>query len=272
MMNITALIVVYNRTCAESLTCRQLLALGSNAPQVIIFDNSTSDFGNREFCRENGWVYLGGQGNLGLSKAYNACIDHLKTQGFDGFVCLFDDDTEVSAEYFQALEAAIAAGGQLFVPFIYADGRLLSPCRITPAHKTLLFPDEKTALAYRGQDVTAINSGMAMDISIFRDYRYDEHIFLDGIDHTHLQKLAEKNLRPAFLQVRFNHNFSGNEKPPKAAALTRFRIFAKDYAYIFRENKTRYWYLAGKRAVKLTLQYKSPVFLKILINPKQEAL
>lgn len=269
---VAAIIVVYNQTCTQSLTCQQLLALGKDAPQIIIFDNSTRDFGNRDFCRSAGWVYLGGQGNLGLSKAYNTCIDYLKDQGFKGFICLFDDDTEVSEAYFRTLESAVAAGGQLFVPFIYSGEQLLSPCRITPSHKSILFSDEKAALAYRGQDVSAINSAMAMDIALFDDYRYDEHIFLDGIDHTHLQKMAEKNIRPVFLDVRFHHSFSGNEKPPKAAAVTRFRIFARDYAYIFRKNKTRYWFLVGKRAVRLTLQYRSPVFLRILTNPKQEAL
>ena len=269
---LAAIIVVYNQSCTQSLTCQQLLALGKDAPEVLVFDNSTRDFGNRDFCRDAGWVYLGGQGNLGLSKAYNACIDHLKGQGFAGFVCLFDDDTAVTGEYFLALRSAIAAGGQLFVPFIYSGSQLLSPCRITPSHKSILFPDEKTAMTYTGSDISAINSAMAMDMALFEDYRYDENIFLDGIDHTHLQKMAAKNIRPVLLDVRFHHNFSGNEKPPRAAALTRFRIFARDYAYIFRENKSRYWFLVGKRAVRLTLQYKSPLFLKILTNPKQEVL
>lgn len=269
---LAAIVVVYNRTCAQSLTCQRLLSLGEHMPRVIVFDNSTRDFGNREFCRETGWDYLGGEGNLGLSKAYNACIDYLKSQNFKGFLCLFDDDTAVTEDYFCALQTAIAAGGQLFVPLIHADGRLLSPCRITPSHKAILFDGEETALHYKGQDLSAINSGMAMDIALFYDYRYDENIFLDGIDHTHLQKLAEKNIRPTVMDVRFDHEFSGDERPSRASALFRFRIFARDYAYIFRKYKTRYWFLVGKRALRLTLQYKSFAFIKILIKPKQEVL
>lgn len=269
---LAAIVVIYNQTCAQSLTCQNLLTMEENAPQVIVFDNSTRDFGNRVFCREVGWVYLGGEGNLGLSKAYNACIDYLKAQDFGGFVCLFDDDTVVTAEYFRALQSAIAAGGQLFVPLIYAGGRLLSPCRITPSHKAILFSGEETALSYQGQDLSAINSAMAMDIALFRDYRYDENIFLDGIDHTHLQKMAEKGIRPTVLNVRFDHEFSGDEKPTRESAVFRFRLFARDYAYIFRRNKRRYWFLVGKRALHLTLQYKTFAFLKILTNPQKEAL
>ena len=217
---LAAIIVVYNKTCAQSLTCQRLLSFGDPALRVIVFDNSTRDFGNREFCRDAGWIYLGGQGNLGLSKAYNARIDHLKSQGFGGFVCLLDDDTAVTEEYFTALRSAATIGGQFFVPFIYSGGRLLSPCRITPSHKSILFPDEASALAYRGKDLSAINSAMAMDIALFRDYRYDENIFLDGIDHTHLQKMAQKGIRPCVLETRLEHQFSGDEMPPESAALS----------------------------------------------------
>ena len=260
-----AIVVVYNQACSESLTCRQLSALTENTPRVLIFDNSTRDFGNREYCERSGWVYLGGEGNLGLSKAYNACIDYLKSQDFSGFVCLFDDDSAVTEDYFRALKEATAGAGQIFVPLIFSRGRLLSPCRITPSHKAILFADEQAARVYRGEDLSAINSGMAMDMAIFDDYRYDENIFLDGIDHTHLQKLAAKNIRLSIMDIRFDHLFSGDEKPSRDAAATRFRIFARDYAYIFRNHKARYWYLVGKRALRLTLQYKSLVFLKTMI-------
>lgn len=262
-MNITAVIVVYNQACAQSITCRRLAEMDIPL-QVIVFDNSTRNFGNRAYCDEHGWVFLGGQGNQGLSKAYNGCIDYLKDQSYDGYICLFDDDTEVTADYFRALEKAIAQGGQLFVPLIYADGRLLSPCRITPAHKAILFPDEETALGYTGRDMSAINSGMAMALSLFDNYRYDEHIFLDGIDHTHIRKLAERNIRPAILDVRFHHQFSGDEKPAMEGALFRFGLFARDYAYIFRDCKRHYWYLVGKRALRLCGQYKTLAFLKAL--------
>ena len=261
-----AIIVVYNQACSQSLTCRQLSALTETAPQIVIYDNSTRDFGNREFCEKAGWAYLGGEGNLGLSKAYNACIDYLKSQDFSGFVCLFDDDSAVTEDYFRALSAAKSGPGRIFVPLIFSQGRLLSPCRITPAHKAILFPDAESALAYQGEDLSAINSGMAMDMGIFDDYRYDENIFLDGIDHTHLQKLAKKQIHPSVLDIRFDHQFSGDEKPSRDSALFRFRIFARDYAYIFRHHRSRYWYLVGKRALRLTAQYKTFAFLKAMLK------
>jgi len=265
-MKITAIIVVYNQRCSDSVTCRNLLAMGANAPDVIIFENSTSDFGNREYCRENGWIYLGGEGNLGLSKAYNSAIDYLSGQGYNDWICLFDDDTDVTGAYFTALEAAAEKGGQLCVPYIYSGGRLLSPCRITPSHKAIPFASEQETAAYQGRDISAINSAMAMSMELFRDYRYDENIFLDGIDHTHMQKMAEKQIALSLLDVRLYHSFSGDEQPAKSSAVTRFRLFSHDYAYIFRNARHRYWYLVGKRALRLTAQYKTLGFLKILVQ------
>ncbi len=263
--SIAAVVVLYNTACSDSPTCKALEQT-SLPVQVLIYDNSTRDMGNRAQCEALGWTYLGGTGNMGLSKAYNACIDYLTDRDFDGLVCLFDDDTELTPAYFQALAREDGSGKQLFVPLIYADDRLLSPCRITPAHKAVPFADENTAMTYTGKDFSAINSAMAMDMALFRDYRYDENIFLDGIDHTHMQKMIARGVQPAVLHVRFDHHFSGNEQPPKASAVTRFTLFAKDYAYIFRKKKHRYLFLAGKRAIHLMLQYKSPVFLKILLQ------
>lgn len=264
-MKRAAITVIYNQACEQSLTCRNLLAHAPRDLQVIVFDNSTREFGNRAFCDAHGWVYLGGGGNLGLSKAYNACIAHLRSTDPEGYFCLLDDDTEVTGEYFDKLHAAMEAGSLLAVPLVYADGRLLSPCRITPCHKATLFPDEDALAAYGGP-ITAINSGMAMHLRLFESYRYDEHIFLDGIDHTHLLKLAALGIHPTVLQVRFDHHFSGDEKPPMEGALTRFGIFARDYAYIFKDAKSRYLYLVGKRALKLTLQYKAFAFLKVFFR------
>lgn len=265
-MTFAAVVVVYNMFCGDSPTCQALEKLADPNVSVLIYDNSTSDYGNREACARLGWKFLGGTGNVGLSKAYNACVAYLQEQGFDGFVCLFDDDTAVTPAYFTTLEQAVKTGGQIFVPLIYADGRLLSPCKLTASYKTVLFENEEAALSYTGSDMTAINSAMAMDIALFRDYRYDENIFLDGIDHTHVQRMGERGIQIHPMAVRFDHQFSGDERPSRQAAATRFRIFAKDYAYIFRNKKRSYWYLVGKRALVLTVRYKSFVFLKILLK------
>ena len=266
-MAFAAAVVVYNTACQDSPTCRALQKLTDLT--VLIYDNSTRDFGNREFCESAGWVYLGGQGNLGLSKAYNACIDYLLDSQKADMLCLFDDDTDLEPAYFDALQKAREqSDGHIFVPMIEAGGRLISPCILRPGYRVQMFANRQEALAYTGNDLSAINSCMAIDLEIFKDFRYDENIFLDGIDHNFTQQMKARGESIHFIEYCCNHAFSGVEKPPKASALVRFRIYAKDYAYILREHKAAYYRLVGKRALRLTLQYKSPVFLKYLIKPR----
>ena len=263
-MSFAAAVVIYNTACQDSPTCQALQKLSHVT--VLIYDNSTRDFGNREFCESAGWVYLGGQGNLGLSKAYNACIDYLKETGKADMLCLFDDDTDLEPAYFAALEKAKAQGGRIFVPAIFAGGSLISPCILDSGHKVQMFGNEEEARAYTGENLSAINSCMAIDLEIFDDFRYDENIFLDGIDHNFTQAMKARGEKLHMMDYRCNHGFSGTEKPPKASALVRFQIYAKDYAYILRENKAAYYRLVGKRALRLTAQYKTLAFLKAMLK------
>lgn len=262
-----AAVVVYNTSCKDSVTCKGLEQVARPGMRILIFDNSTRDYGNREYCEGRNWVYLGGRGNLGISKAYNSCISYLKQQGTEGLLCLFDDDTFVGERYFEALEQAASQSDKgIFAPLIWSAGRLMSPSRITPGHKVRLFENEQQALGYQGDDLTAINSCMAVDLKLFDSYRYDENIFLDGVDHHFLRQMSQRGHGICVFDYRCDHQFSGDSKPAFDGAVSRFQIYAKDYAYILRNDQFAYWKLVGKRALHLTLQYKSSAFLKILFQ------
>lgn len=266
-MLFSAAVVIYNKTCADSPTCQALKTLQNTTASVLIYDNSTADYGNRVYCEENGWVYLGGNGNMGISKAYNACIDYLTEQNFEGYICLFDDDTHLDPSYFSLLQQACErAEENIFVPLIIASGKLISPCILNPTHRVTMFQDTQDALSYNGDSLGAINSCMALNMKLFARHRYDENIFLDGVDHNFVLQMRQKGEKIKVFPYRCDHAFSGVEKPPVKSALVRFQIYAKDYRYILRNHKFSYLRLVGKRAVKLTLQYKSPVFLKALLG------
>lgn len=266
-MTFAAAVVVYNVACADSPTCQALEDLPGIT--VLIFDNSTRDFGNREYCEEKGWVYLGGQGNVGISKAYNACVNYLIDGHKLDMMCLFDDDTHVDKAYFSALRNACdGAKERIFVPLIYAADMLISPCVLRKGHRVVTFPSEGAALEYRGNDLSAINSCMALDLSLFADYRYDENIFLDGVDHHFMEQMRLRGEKIRVFNYRCDHAFSGTEKPPMGSALTRFRIYVKDYGYILRDNKPAYYQLVGKRALRLTVKYRTLQFIKVLIVKK----
>ncbi len=265
---IAVVVVVYNIACSDSSTCRVLRTLQETNIRVLIYDNSTKNLGNREYCEEVGWTYLGGTGNVGLSVAYNTCITWLKMHGECSFVCLFDDDTLFDEGYFHALQQEIKnSSNKIFVPLIYSNKRLLSPARIKKSYRVIMFPTERKALEYKRDGITAINSGMALDLALFDNYRYDENIFLDGIDHKFLCDMANKSYRLHIFLYRCEQRFSGDSKPSIENALTRFQIFVNDYRYILKKKKFSYWYLVGKHALRLILQYRS---LKFVLYLKKE--
>ena len=262
-MTFAAAVVVYNMRCPDSPTCQALEALADKDISVLIYDNSTADYGNRAYCEKMGWVYLGGTGNVGISKAYNACVDYLTEGDKVDTLCLFDDDTHLTGAYFDALrQAKQTAEGHIFVPTIFAAGNLISPCILKPGHKVIPFADAKEAMAYQGQEMSAINSCMAIDLGIFADFRYDENIFLDGVDHHFTRQMHARGETFHLLDYRCDHGFSGMEKPPKTSALVRFKIYAKDYKYILKNQKFHYLRLVGKRALRLSVSYRSLAFLK----------
>jgi len=164
------------------------------------------------------------------------------------------------------LEKSLSKDNQIYVPLIYSNNLLISPCVLTHGHCTKKFNDEQQALNYNYNNISAINSCMVIDIDVFKDYRYDENIFLDGIDHQFVSDMIAHGKKLKVLDYKCNHSFSGTEVPPFKSAVTRFKIFKKDYKYIFRNNRTEYLKLVGKRALKLSAQYKTLKFLLLLLK------
>lgn len=261
--SIAVAVIIYNQACIDSITCQTLKKL---TLPVVLFDNSTKDMGNAQFCLDHGWVFLGGTGNVGLSKAYNACINYVKSANCGQILCLFDDDTTIDAGYFADLRNAIREPGNIYVPLVYSQKKLISPCLVDAGHVARTFSDESEALQYTGDFLSAINSGMAIDVSLFDDYQYDENIFLDGIDHKFLSDMRKRGQKIRVFPYRCKQNFSGSEKQSLLAAKRRFAIFAKDYRYILDGQKIAYFRLVGKRALKLTVLYRSMFFLRVFVQ------
>ena len=64
-------IVVYNKECKDSLTCKQLENIKCDNIRIIVVDNSTINNDNRLYCKTRNWEYISMHGNKGLSCAYN---------------------------------------------------------------------------------------------------------------------------------------------------------------------------------------------------------
>lgn len=271
-LSITAVVVVYNVRCENSSTCRALMKGCGENVRVLIYDNSTSDYGNADYCEKQGWFYLGGSGNVGLSKAYNAAVDFLRENTSTDMICLFDDDTDVRSDYFDVLarEARKRSESGVFVPVIEAGDRIVSPFIEKKGHRVKTFKTSAKIFEKGFEKLGAINSCMAIRTSVFDDYRYDENIFLDGIDHKFISDMRKRGIRLEVIGYTCTHSLSALERPSKESAVARFRIFSKDYRYIFGKNKLAYLFLVGKRALRLTAQYKSLRFIRLFFKSEDK--
>lgn len=267
-MEFAAILVIYNRYAGDSEAGQSLARCAPTGTRVLLFDNSTQEFGNCSFCASHGWTYLGDGCNHGLSRAYNACIDLLKREGFFGLVCLFDDDTQVTADYFASVESAASERTDCaaFFPLLRAGGRIVSPQIIRPNQHASFFESAEDCLSYTGADLFAFNSGMAVRSEVFDRVSYCQDLFLDGIDYAFLRDCVRSGFCFAAFPAELKHGFSGAQHPDYPTALSRFENYARDHSVVLRDNPGGYRYLVGKRALHLSLIYHKTTFLHVFLR------
>lgn len=272
MNRMDAVVVVYRTQCAQSPACRSLLEQSGLPDGVLVVDNSETDLGNGAFCREHGWDYMGGQGNRGLSKAYNAAVDALRPKAGDGaYICLLDDDTTLPQDFFQEARAQIARRPEVdvWLPVLTQEGRVLSPWKAGAPKSRRFFQSPEECLAAGAEGLLAFNSGMVIAMSVFQNYRYDERVFLDGVDYLFMEDMRRQGRTVALLPSVCGQNFSGNERPPVEGALARFKIYARDFRVVYEGRPWQYLKLVGRRGLHLALRYRSARFLACLFLGKK---
>ena len=225
-----ALLVIYQKNGEQSAACESLRRAGNL--NVLVVDNSEQDFDNEAYCRERGWQYLRMPGNSGLSKAYNAGIDRLR--GVADYVILLDDDTTLGKAYIGALHYAVCISPEtrIFLPTVRDRAGLLSPCRV-PRFGVHRASDPNNIPQ---DEISGINSGMAIAMSIFDDYRYDERYFLDFIDHAFLREMRSRGEPIGLLDVELTQRFSGSDSGTRESALKRFKSYRKDCRIYYSNN------------------------------------
>ena len=208
--NLYAVVVLYNTSVTDSITCQNILGVTGHKIHTIIVDNSTKTNNNEKLSEEQGFAYLSMHGNVGLSKAYNKVLDYLGDK--DGIVIWFDDDTNVTQEFFDELSKEAEAHPEIdiFAPVIMGqDGKFWSPNRARFfRNKQLKSATEKI----NDSEFNAINSCTASRVRIFKDYRYDERLFLDQVDHSFCRDQRERHKKFLKLNCIIHHNFSTKSK------------------------------------------------------------
>jgi len=223
MLPIYALVVIYNKSCADSTSCQCLQDFkGIN---VIIADNSTVINDNKEYAESRGWKYVSMGGNKGLSKAYNRGI--MLVDKPNAIVCLFDDDTEISSDYFDLLTAKAVQepDTKIFLPCVYDEIGLLSPSIIDG----LAVRRVSSVDIIMPEHINGINSGMAIRADVFENYYFDERYFLDYIDHAFLRDMKRMGHRISFFNARLKQSFFDNSCVDIKSAINRFKIFRRDF-------------------------------------------
>lgn len=229
-MNFYAVVVVYNKFLDNSITVRSLLTFPDDDIHILIMDNSDNEYAemNLEKSRQMHVQYYLMGGNLGLSKAYNAALNILQDKDKNDLVIWFDDDTPIQRDYFIALKKQSAdIAIDVFVPVIYGqDGVIYSPNEVGVLKgKYIKRPDQKI----NKSRFNAINSCLAVRLRIYRDYRYDETIFMDCVDAKLFDDFRKKELIFSVLPITLVQNFfQRSDNADEVQYWNRFKIRIKD--------------------------------------------
>lgn len=237
---LTALIVIYNKSCLESTTFK-FIRKYKKKMNIIVFDNSTIDYGNSEYCEKQNITYYTVNQNIGLSRAYNFILNKIKLSK-SNYILILDDDTTLNDNYIrEVLETINIDNADVLLPLVWSNNELISPssvsfnCRVKQI-KDVSFINRK--------NITAINSGMVIRTSIYNDIKYNENLFLDYVDHDFMKNIREKNYNIKILSSSIYQSFSRNEKQPLSSVKIRFNIYKKDFKkYCINCNKKWFYYI-----------------------------
>ena len=259
---IYAAIVLYNKNCADSVTIQSLQKWSTQKTiRVVIFDNSTSDFGNERFCTEHGYRYLTCHENKGLSFAYNRIIENLNADP-DDYLLILDDDTELTEAYLTEIVECEKSEINLPIVRSKADGHIFSPSVINKRVKSIPIKDIKEL---EDERVTAINSGMLVRIETYNKIRYNEDLFLDYVDHDFMDQANENNVSVKILNTPILQNISRQNITNSEGARHRLEIYGKDYKrFCFKRGQKTYYYASFLRTtIRYCIQARSVSFLPI---------
>ena len=235
MSDLHFIVVLYNKSCSDSVTCSYLLKQNSKGLHITIIDNSTKDYSNHSFCENNGWDYISMNGNAGLSRAYNMALEVLKTDS--GYVIWCDDDSEFAENYVESVLKYINKyheNYRVFAPLVYAGDKIYSPDCIG---KDGFIFRLKSIDDLDPERISAINSGLVVDLTVYQNYRYDTSMFLDYIDHDFSLFCLKNGIKIKFMKhsvIHQNSFFEGTPSPEKLKM--RRKIYKNDFLRFVKRN------------------------------------
>lgn len=266
-------IVYYNKLIEDS---KILDTLRKHDYTIIAFDNSTKcdiQKNNQMFSKNIGIVYLSDNENKGVSFAYSKIVEKARSISVNrttDWLTMFDDDSLPDESYFTVTNQKIANSANnktIFLPIVLSENELIvSPCRIGGIKGYSLFNSAKDAKNYKGKDLSGINSGMLINLSVFDEIQYNTNLFIDHIDHDFINQAKSCNVNIIVLDGIVHHSLSEFDLPSKGSTLFRFTKYIDDSKIFY--AKPAFYYHVLRRIVKYTIAYRSLDFIKVLFKKK----
>lgn len=253
--DIIALVVIYNKNCKESLTIQSLEKNRRYIKHIWVYDNSDKDFKNAEYCEKNDFKYLSQNKNVGLSKAYNYCINKIN-KNENKYIMILDDDTRLEEDYFKEIETT-KKEHDIIIPIVIANKKIISPAKVI--HNCRIKSIEKQS-EINENNISAINSGMLVKSTIYERIKYNEDLFLDYVDHDFMKRVREEKYKVHVMKCKIIQSFSREEETRIESAISRYKIYRKDfkkYCIGCGKSKIIYYYLnMTKLLIKYFFKYK----------------
>ena len=271
-MHFNIITVVYNQLISNCGIVKQF-TVEDFSTNIIFVDNSTNEEisnKNKNFCLLSNFSYVNMHGNSGLSKAYNKAIsDIIKKK--ESWVIICDQDTEITKDFLLYYKNSIEGNPDklVFCPIINDSVGIMSPSELKgKKYKHSKITDFNKSI----EKYSFINSCMCINSTVFESVEYDENLFLDCVDHDFVKavrKTFSGNVFFVMSELEIFQNFSGVTKNSFDSDIIRFKIYLKDARYFYKK-----WYKSARsanislfiRALKLSLQHKNFVFLKLFMN------
>lgn len=157
------------------------------------------------------------------------------------------------------------SNADILLPVVKTSTRILSPCQF----KKKRCVEVKNLEELINKPISAINSGMVIKSEIYKDYKYNENIFLDYLDHDFMREMnrVKKNILVMNDNV-LKQDFS-MESNSLEASYKRLCILNHDLKEYYKEDYIMYLYQILAYKLVMIKKYKSLKFV-LLKKFKQE--
>lgn len=184
---------------------KMILYIHNNGPKKI--NINFSDFPKNLEVR-----YTESLNNSSLSSIYNKAINTTDSR----YICLLDQDSELSLNYIKAISDFILSERNLLLPLIYAKGKIRCP--------RIYFKSKKGIILNKEQKIQnklfprTVGSGIVLsgDLSKYLIQKYgsvfDERFYIYKVDTTFFYRVQSLTKFNIDIKGYINHNMAGLEK------------------------------------------------------------